>query len=294
MSSVPTVQVVSGSLDDALRRGLIYEGSLLVFKDVEPMLRLCEFTDGLVREALDTPDPVRAQFDLAPEDYEEKVGELQKRYMKNESAKSLFREALESVGVEVRRTCWDLLRLRVFPHSEELSENGIGRLGVHRDTWGSNVYAQTNWWAPIYPLAAGRTIAFYPSYWSRPIANTSADWSLEKIRATRRAGDSSVSLVPKPVEPVDPVSELRVVIELGDLLCFSGAHLHVGAPNSTGVARFSIETRTVDAEDAASGIGAPNVDGAAPEAHPEWFSYVENGAALSVVAEETFRGRCVE
>ena len=148
---------------------------------------------------------------------------------------------MESVGVDVRRTCWDLLRLRAFPHSEELSESGIGRLGVHRDTWGSNVSAQTNWWAPIYPLTAGRTIAFYPAYWSRPIENTSADWSLEKVRTARRTGDSSVPLVPKLVEPVDPASELRVAIEPGDLLCFSGAHLHVGVPNSTGVARFSIE-----------------------------------------------------
>ena len=62
-----------------------------------------------------------------------------------------------------------------------------------------------------------------------------------------------------------------MVIEPGDLLCFSGAHLHVGVPNSTGVARFSVETRTVDAEDAATRTGAPNVDGAAAEEHPEWF-----------------------
>ena len=281
MSSLPAVHVVSCPLDDALRRELVYEGGILIFKDVEPMVRLCEFTDDFIREALDTSDPVRAQFEFDPEDYEEKVGELQKRYMKSKSVKDLFREALESVGVDVRRTGWDLLRLRAFPHSEELTENGIGRLGVHRDTWGSNVYAQTNWWAPIYPLTAGRTIAFYPSYWSRPIENTSASWSLEKVRAARRAGDSSVPLVPELVEPVDAASELRVVIEPGDLLCFSGAHLHVGVPNSTGVARFSIEIRTVDAEDAASRIGAPNVDGAASEEHREWFRGIEDETMLS-------------
>lgn len=281
MSDTPAIHVISGTPGDALQRELVYEGGLVVFKDVEPMFRLCELTDDLIREALDTSNPVRAQFELDPEVYAGRIGELQKQYSKDEEVKGLFREALERVGVETGRTCWDLLRLRAFPHSEELAENELGRLGVHRDTWGSNVYAQTNWWAPIYPITAGRTIAFYPVYWSRPIGNTSANWTLEKVRAARRAGDISVPVVPEPVEPVDPASELRVVIEPGDLLCFSGAHLHAGVPNSTGTARFSVETRTADAGDVATGAGAPNVDGAAPEIHPEWFSRIEDGVLLS-------------
>ena len=291
MSNAPTLHVVSCPLDDALRRELIYEGGILIFKSVEPMIRLRELTDGLIREALGTPAPVRAQFELDPEDYEEKVGGLQKRYSKDESIKRVFREALEYVGVSIDKTCWDLLRLRAFPHGEELSENGLGRLGVHRDTWGSNVYAQTNWWAPIYPLTAGRTIAFYPAYWSRPISNTSAGWSLEKVRAARQTGDSSIPLVPELAEPVDIATELRVVIEPGDLLCFSGAHLHVGVPNSTGVARFSIETRTVDEEDATTGTGAKNVDGAASEEHPEWFRRIDEGTLLPEAATQPEIGK---
>ena len=46
-------------------------------------------------------------------------------------------------------------------------------------------------------------------------------------------------LVQEPSEPVDTASELRLVIEPGDLLCFSGAHVHAGVPNSAGVVRFS-------------------------------------------------------
>lgn len=218
MPVAPTVHAVSGALDDARRRELIYEGEILIFKDVEPMSRLCTFTDNLLQEALGISNPVRAQFELASEDYAERIGGLQKHYSKDETTKSLFREALEYLGVSIGRTYWDLLRLRAFPHSEELAEDGLGRLGIHRDTWGSNVYAQTNWWAPIYPITTGRTIAFYPAYWSRPIGNTSEDWSLEKVRDARRAGNDSVPLVPELVEPVDSASELRVVIEPGDLL----------------------------------------------------------------------------
>jgi hypothetical protein len=51
-------------------------------------------------------------------------------------------------------------------------------------------------------------------------------------------------------------------------------------PNRSGVARFSIETRTVDADDLAAGRGAPNVDGAAPRVAVEWFHRVSDGAPL--------------
>ncbi|CAN5892072.1 hypothetical protein BH23ACT11_BH23ACT11_21450 [soil metagenome] len=73
MPSTPTVRVVSGALDDALRRELVYEGEILIFKNVAPMVRLCEFTDDLIKEALDTSDPVHAQFKLEPEEHAEKI-----------------------------------------------------------------------------------------------------------------------------------------------------------------------------------------------------------------------------
>ena len=71
------------------------------------------------------------------------------------------------------------------------AERQVGRIGFHRDTWSSNVPQQTNWWTTIYPLASERTLAFYPEYWSRPLANTSADWDLDEIRARRRAGSAT-------------------------------------------------------------------------------------------------------
>lgn len=138
----------------------------------------------------------------------------------------------------------------------------------------SNVYAQTNWWGPIYPITPGRGLAFYPGYCSRPLANDSADWDLHDIRVRLRAG-VPVDLVPHPTAPVDDTHTLRVAIYPGDLLCFSGAHLHAGVPNHTGLARFSIETRTVDTRDLATGRVAPIVDGAAPRVAREWFRPVD-------------------
>jgi ectoine hydroxylase-related dioxygenase (phytanoyl-CoA dioxygenase family) len=82
---------------------------------------------------------------------------------------------------------------------------------------------------------------------------------------------------------VDTASELRLVIEPGDLLCFSGAHVHASVPNSAGVARFSVEVRTVDAGDVADDHGAPNVDGEAHRVAKDWLQHVDDGTPLTAV-----------
>jgi hypothetical protein len=273
------LKVVSGALEDGRRREAIYGGNLLVFEKVPPMVELCAHADALIREALDTDDPVRAQVGLGRDEYLSRVEALQKRFRKDGAAKELFLAALGHVGVDLRRTFWDWLYLRVSPHGDEHAGRRTARLGFHRDTWSSNVYAQTNWWAPIYPITAGRTVAFYPAYWEEPLKNTSRGWDLEEIRA----GRSDAPVVPGPTETVDLASELRPVIEPGDLLLFSGTHLHASVPNTTGVARFSVEVRTVDAGDAADGRGAPNVDGEAPRVASGWFRHVEDGTPLPAV-----------
>lgn len=265
---------LAGPLADDDRRTAVYAGELLVFTAVPPMLELCGLTDALVREAFEDDDPVRVQFRPDAHRVAARAAALRRRYRRDPAVRKLFLAALAHVGVDLERTCWDGLQLRMVRHGIDPA-----RLGAHRDTWGSNVYAQTNWWAPILPITPGRGLAFYPDHWSRPLANDSASWDLQEVRRRRREG-RPVALVPRPTEPVDDRGELRVAIEPGDLLCFSGAHLHAGVPNHTGVARFSIEARTVDVGDVAAGRGAPNLDGAAPHEAREWFRHVLDDTPL--------------
>src|SRR4028118_1221349 len=170
---MPALRVVSGALEDGQRRGSVYGGDLLVFEKVPPRVDLCAYADALIREAVETDDPVRAQFGLERDEYLSRVEALQRRFRKDGTAKELFFAALGHVGVDLRRTFWDWLYLRVSPHGDEHAGRRTAGLGFHRDPWSSNVYAQTNWWAPIYPITAGRTVAFYPAYWEKPLKNTS-------------------------------------------------------------------------------------------------------------------------
>jgi hypothetical protein len=235
-----------------------------VFKQVGPALELARRLDGLIE---DEPDAAA-------------IDELQRQVRGDPRVRRLLGAALEEVGVGPERSYWDSIHLRIVPPAK--GERQIGRIGFHRDTWASNLLQQTNWWMTIRPLASERTIAFYPSYWSRPIENTSASWDLDEIRERRRSGewDEDLPIVPEPTEPVDTESELRIVIEPGDLLCFSGAHLHASVPNATAETRCSVELRTVNVDDLARDRGAPDLDGRAPLVPLEWFRSMADGRPL--------------
>jgi hypothetical protein len=240
-----------------------------VFREVPPLLEVTGLLNGMIGEP-------SAASDVAA------IDELQRRVRSDPQVKRLFRAALEHVGLDPARSYWDSIHLRVVPPVEGDAERQIGRIGIHRDTWSSNVPQQTNWWTTIRPLSAERTIAFYPGYWSRPIANTSENWDLDAIRERRRTGerDEDLPIVPEPTEPVDEDSELRIVIEPGDLLCFSGAHLHASVPNVSGETRFSVELRTVNLDDVRRDRGAPALDGRAPKIPLEWFRSMTDGSML--------------
>jgi hypothetical protein len=259
-----SVQVLSGPLDDERRGALIFRGDLLVFKRVPALVEVAVVGDGLVPDA-----PSEAEID-----------ELKERFRRDPRVDRLMRLALEQVGVAVERTYWDPPRLRIVPPA---AAREVGTIGFHRDTWGSNVLAQTNWWLPLRPLTDECTIAFYPEYWSKPIANTSADWDLAVIRERRRAREpiDDLPIVPVPTEPPATDSELRMVVEPGDLLCFSGAHLHASVPNASGGTRVSVELRTVNRDDLEHGRGAPNLDGCAPETPLHWFRSMVDGTPLN-------------
>lgn len=270
------VRTVSGPLEDDQRQQAIFAGTLLIFKHVEAMGALCSYVDELLRRTLVSENPVRAQFEMNRRDYLDRVAAAQKEFRASPHTTTLLRRVLEEAGVDSGSSYWDRPYLRVSPDDDGHDDRRTQKLGAHRDTWASNIYSQTNWWAPIYPITDGRAIAFYPQYWTQRLENTSATWDLEEVMS----GKISV-ITPEAEEPVDTSSELRVVLEPGDLLAFSGAHLHASVPNTTGLARFSIEVRTADVGCEIAGRGAPNLDGDAPHVATRWFRRVADKQPLT-------------
>ena len=143
-----SIQVMKGPLADERRGEALFRGDVLSFKEVARLRRLSRLAGELLR-AVFGEAPAHAQFALGPEEFAARAGALGARWRRHPAAIEGFREVLRDVGVELDRGYWDWLHLRIQPH-QDFTETGT--LGYHRDTWSSNVYAQTNWWTPLLPI----------------------------------------------------------------------------------------------------------------------------------------------
>ena len=260
------LHVCHKTMDDRARGDAIFAGALVVFAGVEGLAEFRTRVDELVRASFGVHEPELAQSTMPRAVYLDAVRTVQKAVRADALAHRLLLDALSSTGLDRSETYWDWVHLRVLPSGSEFADSGTG---WHRDTWASSLDAQTNWWTPIYPITADRTISFAPAHWSTPVENSSAGWS-----------PGSAELIPRPLEALDP-DEQRVVIEPDDLLCFSGAQLHGTVANDTGRARFSVEVRTISRTDVREGRGAPAVDATAPRPQFGWFRHAVDGSRLS-------------
>jgi ectoine hydroxylase-related dioxygenase (phytanoyl-CoA dioxygenase family) len=134
----------------------------------------------------------------------------------------------------------------------------------HRDTWYSAPMSQINWWLPIFDITPENCLAFYPKYFSRAVQNNAqiynyAEWNKRSRIEAAKHVNSDTREQPKPQEEVDP-DKIQIICPPAGLILFSGAHLHETVPNTSGIARYSIDFRTVHYGDAVAHLGAENVD----------------------------------
>lgn len=280
-----SVHVRAAALDAVERGRLVFGGDLVVFTGVEPLRELCTLTSTKLVALVGHVDVDVAFERLGGADARAALDTVRRWYRSDTTVAQLWAAALEQVGIEVSTTGWDWRHLRFLP-PEAHATGALAALGAHRDTWASNVRAQVNWWTPKVAIDRDRALAFFPRHWTQPLRNTSADWDLEAVRRAEGTGSGAAAaagqpVVPTPIDPVDPADEVRVVIRPGDLLCFSGSHVHASVRNVSGRTRVSAEVRTVDIADVAAGRGAPNVDGAAPHVALDWFRTIVDGTPLS-------------
>src|SRR6202012_5729490 len=117
-------------------------------------------------------------------------------YASSDEVKRLWRELFTAVGLDAAQTLRDRLHLRFQPHQPPdqavVRTRATATVSFHRDSWGTNLYAQVNWWAPIYPITAGRPFAFYPALFARPVANSSAEFDLADIMRRNREAPATV------------------------------------------------------------------------------------------------------
>lgn len=250
----------------------IYAGEIIRIDALQPMATLVEYARGFLEDALNPWQPQQIHRHLNHREQTERFAKWQNDFAGSAEIQQRWRDVVESLGIAPDALACDRLHLRFQPHREPEQVATRARttatIAFHRDTWGSNIYAQTNWWAPIYPITTGRTFALYPDLWQRPLLNSSADFDMRAIlQRSHRDGRNAVDAdeaIPHLLEAVAAQQGIAVDIAPGSLLAFSGAHAHAGVGNHTGLTRVSFETRSILIEDLIAGLGAPNIDGHAP------------------------------
>ncbi|HKD54467.1 MAG TPA: hypothetical protein VKB72_09645 [Steroidobacteraceae bacterium] len=268
----------------------LYAGEIVRFSGLPSMAALVAFTRSFVEERLAPHPPVEIHRHLDSRALSTRLAEVQREYSRSAEVKRLWRELFEAVGLDPADTARDRLKVRFQVHREAGEAPAWSRstatVGFHRDSWGTNLAAQVNWWAPVWPITAKRTFAIYQRLWDVPIPNNSADFDLADVMERLHTAPETVGagqLAPRPTQAVDSSGGVPVVLDPGEIIAFSGAHAHVGIPNHTGLTRISLETRTVSISDVQAQRGAPNVDGEARWVAPGLFRRLNDGAPLNAI-----------
>lgn len=281
---MPAIHHLVEPLPEAERNARLYAGEILVFRGFAAVRALVERLAGHCRAHLgDDPESVHERCPEA--EVNELAETLRRAVMDDPGTAEALNAALEAVGMDLERTFGDGLKQRVQMADSRSGKRMVSPLRAHRDTWGTNVMAQVNWWAPVFPTTPERTIALYPAYFGAPVANDSEGWDFRELLRRLRAEGPDPDYPLLPLADAEPPRETALPISLvpGDLMCFSGAHLHASVPNTTGRTRLSFETRTVNAADVAAGRGAPNVDGAALRTTYQLFRRLTDGEKLGAM-----------
>lgn len=250
-----------------LRRERLYAGDLFVYSPTPSARALCEHARIMVEEAFAPHDPRRVHETLPVERSVKILAELKPRFIHHPRSKILIQRLLLDFGCDPVLTYFDVPRLRSAMPSNYLTSGIAYAFHPHRDTWYSAPFCQLNWWLPVYGLTPDNCMAFHTRYWSEAVTNSSraydyARWNAESRGTAAQHVKSDTRAQPKAQQSLEPDPQIRLVVAPGGVILFSGAQLHSTVPNSSGLARYSIDFRTVDLADARAFHGAPNIDSA--------------------------------
>ena len=269
--------------NDQDRANAIFSGSVLVYRSMPAMHDLVECLREIILREIALSDPCSAESVLESKEFRHRAGSARRFVRESDDVARLYKKVLLEAGVDVSALFYDHFKLRFQPSDKASRSRYMRDLPAHRDTWGSNIHEQINWWAPVWPVAHDRTIGIFPALWNTPVPNLSSEWSyqelIKQIKDSNKTSD--YPMLPKCVTPPSLNDAVPVIIEPGDIMAFSGAHLHCSIPNSTDLARISTETRTVSAHDLTYSRSAKNVDCGASTSYFDWFHHIETGDSLA-------------
>ncbi|HEV7523462.1 MAG TPA: hypothetical protein VGP92_00765 [Acidimicrobiia bacterium] len=281
-----TTVYLDSAFDDRGRLERLYNGDVFVHRARPSSVALADFAMQLIADAFAPYAPREAQFHMPVEEWVARFAPVKPLFIHHERTRAIMEELVGELGCDPDDTYLDVPRLRGVTSDGYLTA-GVGYAHhPHRDTWYSAPMSQINWWLPLHDLVSEASMAFHHNYFPRAIRNGSAafdyyEWNAVGRKDAAQHVASDTRKQPKAEEELDLDDEARYIPEKAGVLAFSAAQLHATVPNTSGLARFSIDFRTVSRADVLAGRGAPNVDSSSTGTSLRDFVSVGNGARFT-------------
>lgn len=264
--SEPLIQDHHGELDAVLRQQ-IYEGQIIRLPATDTTRQLVDYAWSSLQRELGT-DPRTAQFRLDPDELFKAAGKLRHDLYQSQECRTSIGEILRQVGFDVSQQVCDPTRLRVVTVGGHHVEAAAPVYFAHRDTWYSNPQTQITWWMPLHHVNVDETFEFMPHCFDHAVENDSDGFDYDRWTSNgtglkigwqdREAGKRE--LYPQLRESLPDERRVAFSAEPGEVIVFSGQHLHQTIPIKSGSTRFSMDFRTVCLPDHKGGLGPANVD----------------------------------
>jgi hypothetical protein len=254
--------------NDGLRRS-IYDGAVLRLAPTAASRRLVAEALGAIEAELGGDVPVReAQFRVTDGELFERIGRLRRAVYSGARFRRLAHEVVVSCGFDPDGSAFDPVKLRAVAHRGYENPLAAPVYYAHRDTWYAHPQSLINWWVPLHDLTERETFVFFPDAFGRAVPNDSerfdyGAWSRggDGLKIGWQSRDAGARAVyPRLTGEPGPGPRVGFSSGAGEVLVFSGAHLHQTLPNDSGRTRFSLDFRTVHLGDHARGLGARNAD----------------------------------
>jgi hypothetical protein len=258
-----TVYVDPELADDHELRHRLYGGDLVVLTRLRSVSDLVEYARQQLAELFWPHDPEHAHEHFGPAEMARVLGDWKPRFIHDDRSKKLVCDIIAEAGLPAEHTHYDVPKPRTSFPVGHLTTGVAFAFPWHRDVWYSAPAQQLNWWLPIFPVRPDNSMSFDLQKFDQAVPNTSGTFDYYRNNTHRLTTACSVTKEQQPRPGAidhEPVQELVVLPPPGAILLFSGAQLHTSIPNTSGLARYSIDFRTVDARDLVADRGAPLVD----------------------------------
>jgi len=259
MSSIIIDPAVSG----AELRQQLYGGNLVILTQLSALRKFVDYTREELAELFRPYDPEHVHEHIDPPEMAKILSKWKPQFIHGERSRELVRAIVAEAGFAAAETHYDLPKPRTSFPVGHLTTGVAFAFPWHRDTWYSAPAQQINWWLPIFPVRADNAMVFDLAKFDHAVPNTSGAFDYYENNARRLTTATGVTREaqarPGAIDH-KAAQELAILPAPGEVLLFSGNQLHASTPNTSGLARYSVDFRTVSVPDLMTGQGAPLVD----------------------------------